>query len=246
MKFFGLVLAILFVCAAVLPAAADTCLIQKRHTDEYYYGGVVSPATDTENEMWIGGKKMALLTPNRIIIIDAGNDRLVFANKLDSTYVETTLPFDWTNVVDEATVGLLARYRTEGTVKDTGKEKEILGRKCKLYEIESWIEDGGERFNDREERVWASTDLAIDVEAYAVINENGMRLQNYDDAFVEACSVIKGAVMVLNADVFQKGFSVNETEVVSKVIEKQPDTDVYSLPSYFKKKDKLSMADLRG
>jgi hypothetical protein len=196
--------------------------------------------------MWFGGKKMSYFTPNRIIIIDAGKNTLVFANKTDSTYVETTLPFDWANVTDESTVGILARYRTEGTVKETGKKKSVLGRSCVGYEIETWIEDGGERFNEREEVVWVTTDLPIDWEAYGTVSENAMKLQNYDDVLVKAFSVFQGIVLESEADVYMKGFSVESTEEILEITETQPDTDVYSLPSYFRKKDQLSMADLRG
>jgi hypothetical protein len=246
MKPLSFVLAILFFCGAAAPTGADTCVKQKRHMDEYYYGGVITPEDNSETELWFGGKKMAVLMSNRTVIVDAGKDVLLFANHLDSTYVETTLPFDWNNVVDENTVALLAQYRTEGTVEEAGETKEILGRKCSLYKVASWIEDANERFNEREERLWVSEELPIDWEAYQKISRNTLKLMNWDDAFIEAFSAVEGFVMVSNADVFMKGFSVNETETVVDVIEKQPETDVYSLPSYFRKKDQLTLADLRG
>ena len=245
MKILGFLLAVLFICAVTAPAGADICVKQKRHMDEYYYGGAVTPEDNSESEVWFGDKKMAMYSPNSIVIIDVGKGVLVYANTRDSSYVETTLPFDWTNVLDEETAGMLARYRTEGTVKETGETRKIQGRKCALYEIETWIEDGGMKFNHRDERVWMTTDLPSDWETYDKINASGLVLQNYDAALVEAFSSVRGVALETDADVYQQGFSVKSIEKVVEIIEKTPDKDVYSLPSWFTKKDQLTMADLR-
>ena len=237
--------AMLFIWSAAAPAVADTCIKQKRHMDEYYYGGVVSPEENSENEMWIGGKKMAYITETQIVVVDVENGVLKFANKRDSTYVETPLPFLWTNVLDEETAGYLARYRTEGVVEETGETKKILGRDCTGYLVDTWIEDGGQRFNEREEKVWLTTDLAIDWEAYKKISRAGMLMQNYDEPLVEAFMAIPGMPLLMEADVFQQGFSVKQVESAVDIVETQPETDVYSVPAYFTKKDKLTMADLR-
>jgi len=132
-------------------------------------------------------------------------------------------------------------------VKELGETNDVLGHKCKGYLVETWVESAeGERFNERVEKVWMTTGLSIDWDAYEKISEYGMRLQNYDDALVDAFAAVAGYPMMIDADVFMKGFSVKETENVLEVIETKPDTDVYSLPAYFKKKEQLSMADLRG
>ena len=83
-----------------------------------------------------------------------------------------------------AVVGLggQRRHRTEGTVEPTGKTKEILGRKCEMIKVETWIESEGTRFNQRDERVWVTADLPIDWEAYDKINRNTMKLLNFDES----------------------------------------------------------------
>ena len=246
MKTLSFVLAVLLACAAALPAGADTCVKQKRHMDEYYYGGTVTPEENTDIEIWLGGKKMAYITPTQYIVVDVGNDVLLFGNKRDSSYVETKLPFDWKDVLDEDTVDYLAQYRTEGVVKEAGETKKILGFDCKGYLVETWIESPeGERFNERIEKVWLTTGLSIDWEAYGKIGENSMKLQNYDDTLVEAFAAIEGFSLLVDADVYMKGFSVKSVEETVEIIETQTETDVYTLPPYFTKKDKLTMADLR-
>lgn len=241
---FGLVL--LLVCAWAAPAGADTCLKKKRHTDSYYYGGVVTPEETVETELWFGDDKMAIYSPNRIVIVDAERGVLIFANNRDSSYVETMLPFDWENVVDENTAGYLARYRTEGTVTETGETKRVNGRECRLFEIETWIEDGGTKFNQREQRAWVTTDLPIDWEMYEKLYTNGMVLSNFDAALIETLSGIQGITIEADTDVYQQGFSVESTERTVEILEAGPEKDVYSLPAYFRKKEQLTMADLRG
>ena len=245
MKILGFVLAIALVCAAASPAGADTCLKQVRHMDEYYYGGMVTPEEITDIEIWLGGKKMAYITPTQHIIVDIENGLLVFGNKRDSTYVESKLPFDWDDVLDEESVGILAEYRTEGVVKEANETKSVLGHDCKGYLVETWVESGGQRYNERVEKVWMTTGLAIDWEAYDKISTNGLKLQNYDDTLLAAFSGIEGIPLMVDADVYMQGFSVKSVEETVEITETQPESEVYVLPSYFTRKDKLTMADLR-
>ena len=71
MKILGFLMVVLFLCTVSAPAGADICVKQNRHMDEYYYGGTVTPEDNSEDEMWFGNKKMAVYSPNTIVIIDA-------------------------------------------------------------------------------------------------------------------------------------------------------------------------------
>ena len=95
MKTVIVILAVLLIPAA--GAVADVCFKQHAHTDEYYYGGGVNPAEDTDIEIWFGDKTMAYIIENRSIVIDLGNQKLTWINLDDSTYAETSLPFEWPN-----------------------------------------------------------------------------------------------------------------------------------------------------
>ena len=72
-----------------------------------------------------------------------------------------------------------------------------------------------------------------------------MLLQNYDEPLVRALTAVPGIPLLMEADVYQQGFSVKQVDMALEIIEAQPETDVYSVPAYFTKKDKLTMADLR-
>jgi hypothetical protein len=246
MKSVSFVPAILFAYAVALPAGADTCLKQIRHTDEYNYGGTVTPEENTEIEMWLGGKKMACISPTRYVIMDVGNNALIFANRRDSSYVETTLPFDWNNLLDEGAVAYLARRRTMGVVEESGEDRDVLGHRCKGYIIQTWTESDGRRLNERVERVWLTTELSIDWDAYRKISEYDMRLKNYDEALIDALSKVEGVPMLTETDLQWRGSGLKSTEEVVEIIEMVPEDDVYTLPAYFTRKDRLTTADLGG
>jgi hypothetical protein len=189
---------------------------------------------------------MAYISADRIVIVDVGKNILLFANKRDSTYVETTLPFEWTNVTDSSTVVTLEHYATAGTVKKANQSRMVLGRKCELYKVETWIEADGERFNERDDQVWLTTDLPVDWEVYEKISINTMRLLNYDDDLIEQFSKVDGFTMASSVTIYLKGFGVNSTSEIMEIIETAPIPGIYSLPDYFKKKERLTMADLRN
>jgi hypothetical protein len=62
---------------------------------------------------------------------------------------------------------------------------------------------------------------------------------------VAAFSAFEGYPLLIDSDVYMQGFSVKSVEETVEIIEAQPETDVYTIPAYFTKKDKLTMADLR-
>ncbi|UCH85160.1 MAG: hypothetical protein JSW50_05575, partial [Candidatus Latescibacterota bacterium] len=128
MKAVLVILAVILVCAG--GASADVCFKQHAHTDEYYYGGGVNEAEDQNIEVWFGDKNMAYITENRSIVIDLAAQKLTWVNHNDSTYAETTLPFDWTNIATEETVQWLGRYPRMGKVTATEETKKINGRQC--------------------------------------------------------------------------------------------------------------------
>ncbi|UCG50594.1 MAG: hypothetical protein JSW58_10325 [Candidatus Latescibacterota bacterium] len=244
MKTLVVMLAVSLAIASV--AAADVCIKQETLTDEYYYGGRIRPAQETVAEMWFGEKKWVYITEHRKIVVDLTKNSLLFANLDDSTYAETTLPLDWANLADEQTVGFLQQYPRKGTVESTDETKKIDGRQCRLFKTTSWIPVDQGKYDERDESIWASTDLPIDWESYGEIQSNIFTLMNYGDEYAEELKKINGLPISLDAEVFIKGFSVKSTERIQEVIEKDPPADIYSAPKGFTKKEKLSMQDIRG
>jgi hypothetical protein len=225
---------------------ADTYVKQQTHTDEFYYGGVVTPEENATAEMWIGEDKMTFMDPNHLIIVDLDANLLIFANRTDSTYAETTLPLEWPNLLDEQAAARVMMFPRSGTITETDEAKTLNGKTCKCYEFTSWIPYQGAKYDEREGKIWFTTDAPFDASAYDRIREHLFKLQNYNEEFLAEAMKVKGFPLFQESEVYMKGFSVNSYEKVVEITEKEPPADVYSVPPGFSKKDRLSLDDIRG
>jgi hypothetical protein len=227
-------------------ATADLRVKQRSHTDEYYYGGRVTPAENSESEIWIATDRMAYLSAHRQIIIDNHSGTFTFVNLDDSTYVESPLPFDWPKVVPEDIVATLARYRTHGTVENTHDVAPLDEWNCSIYMATSWIDTDEGKYNERDMKMWVTQDLPIDWQQFRAMHVHLLKVMNYDADLLEAFNAIPGFVVRTEADRFIQGFSVPSVEEVVEVQEAPPGPGVYVVPAGFEKKSLLSMVDLRG
>lgn len=224
---------------------ADLHVTQRSHTDSYYYGGRTTPARDVESELWIGSGRIALVSADRKVIVDRTRNTLTFVNRRDSTFAEAPLPFEWAKFVDEDLSGTLARYRTHGTVEPATPSQK-LEWECSGYAMTSWIDTDSGKYNERDSKVWVTRDLPVDWDEYRALNLHLLRLLNYDDDLVARLDEISGFVVRTESQRFIHGFSVGSVEEVVDVREATPGPDVYRVPESFKKKETLTMADLRG
>lgn len=232
-----------------IPAAAvhaDVCLKQKSHTEQYYYGGVTNPAEDEDTEMWIGPNKMAVISENTSIIVDNASKLMYFINHRDSTYAEIAMPMDWSQIVDQQLAGRLAMFKRQGEVKPTGETKKIGEWSCKEYEVVSYIPYMDTRFDERESKVWVTTDAPIDLAAYTEMTDELGKLRNYSDALIEEFKKLEGLPVASEGVLYMRGFTVNTSEQLLKMYEEKAPEGVYSVPKGYNKKDQLTMQDLRG
>jgi hypothetical protein len=242
MKLFVSCLMVLIIASST--AVADTYIRHKVQTDGYYYGGTVTEPEEREYEVWIGDERVSYKHDRRMIIIDQKNEILTFVNLQDSSYAETALPIVWEDLLEEEAVGRALQFRTEGTIKDTGKTKMIDGRECKCYEINSWIPYEGTKYNERDTRMWVSTDMPFDMDTFIKTNLHYLQLQRYNDAFLAELSSIKGYEVASESKRYIKGFAVSESDEIVEINDQEAPTDAYTAPEGFTKKDKLSIQDL--
>ncbi len=244
MKILMFFLIFLFVSASL--ANADYCIKEQSHTDGYYYGGEVTPPVDRETETWIGDKKLAYLGESRIIIYDLNDNILVFINKDDSTYAETTLPLEWQNLCDEQAAARIQMFPYSGTIEETGETKKIENRTCKEYAVSTWIPYQGTRYYETDSKYWMTTDVPFDVDTYDQIMEHIFKLRNYGEELRAELGKLSGLLLVRESETILKGYSYKSTDKVIEISAGDPPTDVYSPPAGFTKKEKLTLEDLRG
>lgn len=237
-----LLMAVLLLTATAV--TADIHVKQHAHTDEYYFGGQVSPALDSENEIWLGDNKMMFATEKRIIIIDKGENKLTFANKSDSTYAETALPLDWTKFVPEDFAGRLKMFETVGTVEKTGETRMIEGFNCTAYKINAYIPYQGIKYNEQDITLWVTADLPQATKTYGAIAPDILKLRNYKDDFIAELLKIEGFQILEETMNYQQGMGYASSEQAVEVSEKEPPAGAYTLPEWFRKKELLSREDL--
>jgi hypothetical protein len=225
---------------------ADVYIKEKLHTDSYYYGGVTTPAENNYNETWISARKMAYITENRITIIDTEKKRGCIVFRKDRTYTETTLPMDLTNLVPENLAAYLKTIQYQGAVRETGNTKTIGKFKCKSYEVNAFVYYEGSKANETDTTVWVSTTVPFDPVKFKDMADNLYRLRNYSDPMIAQLRKIKGYPIFSTTLFYPKGFSVKSTAEIVEISSKDPPPHIYSVPEGFKKKEKLSIRDLRN
>ena len=237
---------IMIIGISALSLTADVYIKQALHTDGYYYGGVNSPEENGVNEVWIGKKKLASLTENRLVIVDAEKKMAFVVNRGAKTYVESPLPLDLSKIVEDNLVPMIQPYRYKGTVKETGKTKKIGSRECREYEINTYVIYQGDRVNETDTTVWASTDVPFDLDIYESLTATQHMLRNFGDSLIEELKKIKGITIAANGLFYPKGFGVKSTVKVLEMAEKEAPAGIYSVPEGYTKKEKLSLQDLRN
>jgi hypothetical protein len=233
----------------LIPTAAvqaDVCVKQHSHTDGYYNGGVDYPPEDEDSETWIGDGKMAVIGARRTVIIDSADSLMFFVNHTDSSYVEIALPMDWVSAGGEQLAARVMSFQRHGDIKETGESKKIGEWHCKGYEIASHIVYQGNNYYETESLVWVTSDLPVDLDAYAAMaNQIGM-LRNYHVDFIEKLGKIRGVQLGSETVNYRKGFSFNASEELLEAYEGDPPDGVYSVPEGYTKKEHVTMQDLQG
>lgn len=237
----------LVLTSMVIPAAwADICVKEKIHTNDYYFGGQVSPEENRTRETWIGDKKMAVVNERRIIVFNLNDNVMFFINRDDSTYAETSLPMEWINLCDTVTAARVNMFPTDGVFEETGNTKKIDGKECKEYFMHSWIPYQGAKYNERESKIWATADVPFDADVYADLNQHSLKLQNFGDEFRAKLSGLRGLPLAVESENILKGASYTSSEKVVEIKKADPPEGIYGPPAGFTKKEKLNMGDLQG
>jgi hypothetical protein len=229
---------ILLIFAAFLQP--DVYILEKTHTDSYYYGGTVQPASDTTIEIWFNEKQLVYSTPGRTVIVNQENKQMTIINRREKTYVQTLLPLDMKKILSAEIMGMFQTRQVSGKVKKMAETKTIEKWNCAGYHVKV------DQPYALEINHWATTDVAFNWSRLNKMFSPIRQLGNYSDAYIENLLQIGGFVVLSEITIFLYGSSFgSETRVVG-ISQKQSPPGTYSAPDGFKKKDQLSMQDLRN
>jgi len=224
-------------------ASADIYVKSKVHTDAMAMMGRNVPAKDMMNEQWFNDNQFAFLGGDTSIIVDLGKNVLDLINNTTKTYVESPLPFDFTQLLDPQMAQMMGQMmKMTVTVAPNGQTKTIGQWKCSGYDVTINMMMAPLKL-----AVWASTDVPFDLAKFGKLYANLMKAQmRLDDASVAEMQKVKGYWISSETSMDMMGAKIHSTSEVLEISKKPAAAGVYSVPAGYAKKDKLSMQDMQG
>jgi len=234
-KLFALTLLVLM---AAISLSADVYVKQKTHTDSI----MGQPARDDVMEQWIGDNVFATVSPDQSFIVDLKKNLMYMVNHKSKTYVESTLPLDFTKLLPPEMAAMASMMKMTATVNPTTQTKKIGQWNCTGYDVTMTVMGMPMKM-----MLWASTDVPFDVNQFnAKIWGNVLKGQMMlDDASVKEMMKVKGFQIASEMSGEMMGFKINTTSEVLEITKKNPPANIYAPPAGYAKKDKLSAEDLQ-
>jgi hypothetical protein len=233
----------LILVACATPAyAADVYVKVRTHTGAMEVMGQKVEATDVDNEVWIGGTKMATVTKDASFIVDLDKNVAFLVNHATRSYVESALPLDFAKLLPPEAAPMLGMMQMSATVAPTTETKTIGKWACTGYDMT--INMMGMPLKVR---IWASTQVPFD---YVQFQEKMMPAVLQGQMRLNAASVaefakIKGYQIASETTGEMMGAKINSTQEVLEMVEKTAPAGVYAPPAGYTKKAALSMEDLQ-
>jgi hypothetical protein len=226
-------------------ANADVYIKIKTHTDSHYDSGVLMPAEESIEEMWIGDEKIVFISKNQTEIYDLENNLVSIIFPKKKIYAQSPLPLDMSKLLTDQYYSQLQMFKIKGLVRETDETKKIGKWDCKKYELETWIMDEGNRAVEMDISLWMTTEVPFDLDMYgkAAANERKLRDPRYDDDLLSEWNKIKGCQIALERTSYYRGVARRYYEEVVEISQKNPPEGVYSVPPGYTKKDRLSEQD---
>ncbi len=226
-------------------ANADVYIKIKTHTDSYYDAGVIMPAEDSIEEIWIGDGKIVFISENPTKIYDLENNLVSIIFPKNKIYAQSPLPLDRSKLLTEQYYSELQMFKIKGIVRETDETKKIGEWNCQKYELETWIMYEGNRDVEKDISLWMTMEVPFDLDMYGkgAANERKLRDLRYDDDLLSEWNKIKGCQIVLEMTSYYRGVARRYYEEVVEISEKNPPEGIYSVPPGYTKKERLSWQD---
>ncbi len=242
------ILAVIFILLTGWTLAnADVYVKIKTHTDSSYDSGVIIPAEASIKEIWIGERKIVVISKNQTEIYDLENNLVSIIFPKKKIYAQSPLPLDMSKLLTDQYYSQLQMFKIKGTARETDETKKIGKWNCKKYELETWIMSEGNRALEKDISLWMTTEVPFDLDMYgkAAANERKLRDPRYDDDLLSEWNKIKGCQIALEMTSYYKGVARRYYEEVVEISEKNPPKGIYSVPPGYTRKERLSGQDLR-
>ncbi len=212
--------------------------------DTFTFGKKTGSEFDYIGELWIDEDKAVLIEKNKKLIYDQGNMTFSYINLRDSTFVETGLPIDLSNLFADNLHWNYKNRKITGKVKETKKTLNILNKQCKLYELTFWDLIDGSKKNKRVTKVWATMDVPCNVELFHDIIRIMRTIYNRDETLINAMEKLRGIQMQVEITITKFPRKKVYFSTVEEISKKVPPDGTFSVPDGFEKKEKLTERDM--
>jgi len=217
--------------------SADVYIKTNVHTDAM----ANRPPSDMVMESWVGNNQLAIITGDKITILDMTKNMMFLVNAKDKSFVETSLPLDMSKLVLKEMAPMLAMMKITAKVTPNGKTQKIGKWNCGGYDIDMSVS-----MMQMKMKVWATTDVPFDWKAYNKMYSNMAKMKNMDDSSIAEFNKIVGYEVFSEMTMSIMGNNVKVTTQVEEITKKDAPANVYNVPAGFTKKGTLSLQDLRS
>lgn len=213
-----------------LPAAADTVLTMKSHTDAFQAMGQSQPARDAEITYWLGDDRALRDDGATAALLRGDQDRLYIINHADETYSVLDLPVDLMSLLPEQSrqqmEQMLQAMEMTATVEPTDDEKEVNGYSARRYEVVLENQMGMKI----ESTVWATEEIDVDLESFHRMSRAMASLQPGGAGVVEELMQVAGLPVLMESQIEGMGSSMTSREELVSAETKDAPPGTFEVP----------------
>ena len=219
-------------------------MITDTRQDVIAMGLVTKSSPRGSEEVWMDNNRVAIIQDKVKVIADLEKNELIYMNRMSQTYLVTKMPVDENAIYDDHLKKHFGGLRYEVELENTGKKKEILGRKCDVWFMKRTVFNSlGQSWGGKLE-IWIDPNVKIDYRPFEVAMDNIRRISGGDAVSRKKLNQMKGFQHRIDYNADSGLFA---TKLVSelKLFEfAEPPAGVFSIPEGFTAKEKLSQTDL--
>lgn len=219
--------------AATVPAAADTLLTMKSHTDGYTLQGKQQPPRDSTITLWIGKTQVRHDESHGGFILDTARQQLVILNHPQRTYSVLPLPIDLRGLLppgaEPVYEQMVKAMEMTAKVEPTDETRKI-GR----WNARRWKVTVGNQTTQMAHDVWVSKEVPLDLASWRGLQNATADLQPGGARWLREIARLDGFPVYQESRIQMMGTPVRSTRELVAAEEKAAPPGTYAPPKGYK------------
>jgi hypothetical protein len=219
--------------ACTVPAAADSLLTLKSHTDAFQVAGESQPAADTDIRIWVSGDKLRRDEGEVTSILRLDRNKLYIVRHADKTWSELTLPVDFVRLMpkgsEQAGAAWAQQMKLTVQVQPSGETRTVGTWNAKKLRMDITNATGMKIANT----LW----LSKDVPGWSALNRLASilaALQPGSESWVSALEKMEGFPVLQEEKVEAMGAHFNTREELLSIETRDANPTTYEPPAGYK------------